>query len=255
MERVRPTASPAQRGPRRSRTLSPDGRRPTHGAAVRTRDDAVSITWGELRERVEALAGGLAARGVSRGDTVALLLSNRPEFHIADLAVMVLGGTSFSIYSTYAPNQIQFVVSDAGARVAIVERAPLLDNLLAAARASCPHLEHVIVLDSDESTPARARAWSKREDVKRRDDEIRHRQPRSTRSSPRRADAHLHVGHHGPTEGRRALAPQPPALGEPDSTRCLDFPRRAHARSPGSRPRTSPSAKRLHHYRPVVDRG
>jgi long-subunit acyl-CoA synthetase (AMP-forming) len=119
--------------------------------AVRTRDDSVSLTWHELHERVKSVAAGLAARGVRRGDTVALLLSNRPEFHIADLAVMVLGGTSFSIYSTYAPNQIQFVVSDAAARVAIVERA-LLDGLLAA-RADLPDLEHVIVVDADESTP------------------------------------------------------------------------------------------------------
>jgi long-subunit acyl-CoA synthetase (AMP-forming) len=119
--------------------------------AVRTRDDAISLTWSELHERVRSVASGLAARGVKRGDTVALLLSNRPEFHIADLAVMVLGGTSFSIYSTYAPNQIQFVVSDAGAKVAIVERA-LLDGLLAA-RADLPDLAHVIVLDADDDTP------------------------------------------------------------------------------------------------------
>ena len=59
--------------------------------AVRTKDDEVSLTWGELRERVDALAGGLAALGVRRGDTVALMLANRPEFHVADLAVMTLG--------------------------------------------------------------------------------------------------------------------------------------------------------------------
>jgi len=54
--------------------------------ALRTRDDSVSITWGELRERVDALAGGLAKLGVKRGDTVALMFGNRPEFHLADLA-------------------------------------------------------------------------------------------------------------------------------------------------------------------------
>src|SRR3954468_11741553 len=73
--------------------------------AVRTKDDEVSLTWGELNERVDALAGGLAALGVERGDNVALMLSNRPEFHIADLAVMTLGATPFSIYQTYSPEQ------------------------------------------------------------------------------------------------------------------------------------------------------
>ena len=41
--------------------------------AVRTKDDEVSWTWSELAERVDALAGGLAALGVRRGDTVALV--------------------------------------------------------------------------------------------------------------------------------------------------------------------------------------
>src|SRR5919197_3106642 len=91
--------------------------------AVRTKDDEVSLTWGDLRERVDALAGGLAALGVKKGDTVALMLSNRPEFHVADLAVMTLGATPFSLYPTLAPEQIDYVVSDAGAKVALIEEA------------------------------------------------------------------------------------------------------------------------------------
>ena len=43
--------------------------------AVRTKDDEVSLTWSELRDRVDALAGGLAKLGVRRGDNVALMLS------------------------------------------------------------------------------------------------------------------------------------------------------------------------------------
>src|SRR3954466_11422864 len=91
--------------------------------AVRTKDDEVSLTWSELRDRVDALAGGLAALGVRRGDTVALMLANRPEFHVADLAVMALGATPFSIYGTFSPEQIAYVVGDAGARVALIASA------------------------------------------------------------------------------------------------------------------------------------
>src|SRR3954454_22049049 len=94
--------------------------------AVRTKDDEVSLTWSELRDRVDAFAGGLASLGVRRGDTVALMLNNRPEFVIADLAAMTLGATPFSIYQTFSPAQIAYVVGDAGAKVAIVEEA-LLD--------------------------------------------------------------------------------------------------------------------------------
>jgi long-subunit acyl-CoA synthetase (AMP-forming) len=116
--------------------------------AVRTLDDATSLTYGELARRVDALAGGLARLGVRRGDTVALMLGNRPEFHLADLAVMTLGATPFSLYQTLSPEQIVYVVGDAAARVAIAERA-LLPNLLAARR-ELPDLEHVIVIDGDD---------------------------------------------------------------------------------------------------------
>jgi long-chain acyl-CoA synthetase len=106
--------------------------------AVRTKDDEIAWTWAELAERVDALAGGLAALGVRRGDTVALLLSNRPEFHLADLAAMTLGATPFSLYATSTPEQIEYVVGDAGARVALIERQ-FADRF--------PALEHVLVLE------------------------------------------------------------------------------------------------------------
>jgi long-chain acyl-CoA synthetase len=110
--------------------------------AVRTKDDEVSLTWSELRERVDALAGGLAALGAQRGDRVALMLGNRPEFHIADLAAMTLGATPFSIYQTFSPEQIAFVVADAGACVALVERA-----YADAFRAAGTDVEHLLVLE------------------------------------------------------------------------------------------------------------
>jgi long-subunit acyl-CoA synthetase (AMP-forming) len=116
--------------------------------AVRTLDDAVSLTWAALARRVDALAGGLARLGVGRGDTVALMIGNRPEFHLVDLAVTTLGATPFSIYQTLAPEQIAYVVGDAGARLAVAETA-LLPNLLAARRA-LPALERLIVLDGEE---------------------------------------------------------------------------------------------------------
>jgi long-chain acyl-CoA synthetase len=106
--------------------------------AVRTKDDEVSLTWGGLRERVDALAGGLHELGVRSGDTVALMMGNRPEFHIADLAVMTLGATPFSIYQTFSPEQVAYVVEDSGTRVALVE-AQYADAF--------PDIEHVLVLE------------------------------------------------------------------------------------------------------------
>ena len=93
--------------------------------AVRDRHGTLELTWSELLERVDALAGGLSALGVERGQTVALMLINRPEFHIADLAVVTAGGTPFSIYQTYTADQIQYVVEDSGSKVIITEQAYL----------------------------------------------------------------------------------------------------------------------------------
>jgi long-subunit acyl-CoA synthetase (AMP-forming) len=111
--------------------------------AVRTKEGEVSLTWSQLRDRADALAGGLAKLGVSRGDTVALMLSNRPEFHVADLAVMTLGATPFSLYPTLAPEQIEYVVSDAGAKVALIEEA-FKEQMEAA---GIEGLEQVLVLE------------------------------------------------------------------------------------------------------------
>jgi long-subunit acyl-CoA synthetase (AMP-forming) len=115
--------------------------------AIRTKDDAFTITWGELRKRVDALAGGLAKLGLKRGDTAALMLSNRPEFHLCDLAVTMLGATPFSIYNTYTPSQIAYLVSDANAKVLMCEQQYLSQVL--EARKELPGLEHVIVVDGD----------------------------------------------------------------------------------------------------------
>jgi len=84
---------------------------------------------------------------VEHGDTVALMLGNRPEFHLADLAVMTLGATPFSIYPTYTAEQIRFLIEDSGARLAIVEQS-FLERMLEA-RGELGSLEHVIVVDGE----------------------------------------------------------------------------------------------------------
>ncbi len=117
--------------------------------AVRTADDSVSLTWSELLGRADAVAGGLAKLGVQRGDCVAIMLSNRPEFHIVDLAAATIGATPFSIYNTYPAPEIAYLCEDAAARVAIIEQAYL--PVVLEARKSLPALEHVIVVDGEAS--------------------------------------------------------------------------------------------------------
>jgi long-subunit acyl-CoA synthetase (AMP-forming) len=113
--------------------------------AIRTKGDEFSITWGALRDRVDALAGGLAGLGLGHGDTLALMIGNRPEFHLCDLAGMMVGAAPFSIYSTYTAEQIAYLFSDAEARIVICEQQ-YLERVLEARR-SVPGVEHVIVID------------------------------------------------------------------------------------------------------------
>ena len=112
--------------------------------------DGESIGWNELRTRVDAVAGGLNELGVGKGDTVALMLNNRPEFIPCDLGAVSLGAVPFSIYQTSSPEQIAYAVGHAGAKVAVVETAFL--EQFDAARKELPELEHVIVVDGEGGT-------------------------------------------------------------------------------------------------------
>ena len=90
--------------------------------ALRTPGDEQSLTWSEYAAKVELVAGGLAQLGIGPGDTVALMMTNRPEFAIADMAVLHLGATPFSIYNSSAPEQIAYLFGNAGNRFVIAER-------------------------------------------------------------------------------------------------------------------------------------
>jgi len=119
--------------------------------ALRTPDD-VEITWREYANRVRGIAAGLAAHDVVRGDTVALMLTNRPEGHLVDTAALHLGATPFSIYNTFSPEQIEYVISNSGCSVVVTERQ-FVDGVLAV-RAKLPSLRYVFVVDGAASGTA-----------------------------------------------------------------------------------------------------
>ena len=118
-----------------------------HGDLIglRTADGTVELTWSEVVEQVDRLAGGLSELGVRRTETVALMMGNRPEFHVADLAVVTAGGTPFSIYQTYTAEQISYVVGDANAKIAIVSAEYL--EAMQAAQAISPSLKTIICIE------------------------------------------------------------------------------------------------------------
>jgi long-chain acyl-CoA synthetase len=110
--------------------------------ALRTPDDSVSLTFAQYAERVRQIAAGLAALGVGHGDTVALMMRNRPEMNLVDMAALHLGAVPFSIYNTSSPEQVEYLFSNAGNRVAVCEQA-FLETVGKAGTA----VAHVICVD------------------------------------------------------------------------------------------------------------
>src|ERR687890_1209490 len=70
--------------------------------------------------RIRAVALGLSALGVRKGDRVALLSENRPDWSVSDLAILSLGAVNVPIYTTQAPEQVRYILEDSGARVLLV---------------------------------------------------------------------------------------------------------------------------------------
>ena len=112
--------------------------------ALRTPGGAVTITWAEYAARVRQIAAGLAALGVGRGDTVALMMTNRPEFHLVDTAAFHLGAAPFSVYNTLAVEQVRQVLANAGSRVAVCEQE-FASRLLAVRPGTA--VQHVVCVD------------------------------------------------------------------------------------------------------------
>ncbi|WP_376093252.1 AMP-dependent synthetase/ligase [Roseomonas sp. CCTCC AB2023176] len=94
------------------------------------------MTWGEFARSVAAVAAGLRAAGVSPGDRVLLVSENRPDFLIADNAVMAIGAITVPTYVTNTPSDHRHVLRDSGARTAIVSTARLAARVREAAGGS-----------------------------------------------------------------------------------------------------------------------
>ena len=107
------------------------------------------LRWGEYAERAARVAAGLRDLGVERGQRVLLMLRNRPEFHLADMAALLLGAIPVSIYNSSAPEQIRYFAAHSGARVAIVDSPEFLERFLNV-RGDLPDLRHLVIVEDPE---------------------------------------------------------------------------------------------------------
>ncbi|MEV4418382.1 long-chain fatty acid--CoA ligase [Patulibacter sp. NPDC049589] len=130
--------------------------RPDDVALRTSGPDGVSITWSQYRERVRRIAAGLQAMGVGRGDSVALMLTNVPEFHLVDTAALHLGAGAFSLYNTSPAEQLLAPLRNSEARIAITEAA--FTATLAEAATLEPTLQHVVSIDGGEGATSSLQA-------------------------------------------------------------------------------------------------
>ncbi len=124
---------------------------------VRERPDAVAIrakqgdgwvewTWADYADRACRLATALGDLGVTRGDRVVLMMRNRPEFHVADVAVVLCGATPISIYNSSSSEQVQYLTEHCDATIAIVEDATFLKRF-EAVRDQLPLIRDIVMID------------------------------------------------------------------------------------------------------------
>lgn len=124
----------------------------THDGRWRT------LTWSEVGDIVRDLAHGLLALDRQRGETVALLSSNRAEWVQADFAVLSAGCVTVPIYATFTPELIAYIVNDAEATTLIVENPIQLQKVWEAKR-KAPCLERIVVIEGYAEQPPSVLTW------------------------------------------------------------------------------------------------
>jgi long-chain acyl-CoA synthetase len=113
--------------------------------------DWKDITWAEYGANVKKVGKALLSLGFGHDDKMALLAGNRPEWHIADVGCMSVGGATAAIYITNSPDQVRHVIADSDSKVAVVENAGQLEKVLKV-REELPALKKVVVFEGYDGT-------------------------------------------------------------------------------------------------------
>ncbi|MBM3515233.1 MAG: long-chain fatty acid--CoA ligase [Alphaproteobacteria bacterium] len=120
------------------------------------------LSWTETATRIKAVAVGLKKLGIKLGDRIIIVSENRPEFLIADLAIMSIGAVAVPTYTTFTDLNHLHIMNNCAARAAIVSTPQLAKNVLAAA-AEADHRLTVFVIDNPEKvmkSEVDTRPWS-----------------------------------------------------------------------------------------------
>src|SRR5580704_115085 len=110
------------------------------------------ISSTEVYRGVVGIARTLEAWGIRKGDRVAILSENRPEWTITDFAVLALGAVTVPIYATQTTEQTSYILNDSGARVVVVSTRFQLDKVLTAQQHT--QIDHIMVMDAVDTAEA-----------------------------------------------------------------------------------------------------
>lgn len=111
----------------------------------------VDYTYRDLLAYIDCLTGWLMSRGLQKGDRVALILENSPEFYCIDQSLQKLGIINVSIYPTLTAEETAFILNDSGARILFVGN-PFLLKKFKKVEDKCPTVEVVVSFPEDVET-------------------------------------------------------------------------------------------------------
>lgn len=114
------------------------------------------LTGPEAIDRVKRIGSGLAALGVNRGDRVAIISENRPEWSLADFALLSIGAVNVPIYTTQAVDQIEFILENSGTRTLFISGKKLWKH----AGSALGSIERLIFFDCESVPESDSRAIS-----------------------------------------------------------------------------------------------
>lgn len=115
-----------------------------------------TLTWREVRHETAVLAAAYGALGVERGEQVVMMMGNRPEHWLSDLALTHLGAVPVSVYGTAAPGQIAHIARHSRARVAVVEGAGELARWEPLLADTTVPLQTLVVVEQGDEGPHRS---------------------------------------------------------------------------------------------------
>jgi long-chain acyl-CoA synthetase len=107
-----------------------------------------SIPWKQYGENARYVALGLISLGLKKGDRVAIISENNPEWLYSDMGILAAGGVTVGIYTTDSVTQVEYIVKHSGSKFFIAENEEQLDKILEA-RKNLSQLEKILVIDME----------------------------------------------------------------------------------------------------------